>query len=96
MAFSTAQIRKRRIKIYIQSLKSIDINAIIHALPSLKLKKLIEQAKKEQIKIHGEAITEKQIIQHMIHLQLNTTINDLTNIGKDFLKSQKIATRLGT
>lgn len=88
---TSAQIRKRRIKIYIQSLKSIDINAIIHALPSLKLKKLIEQAKEEQIKIHGEAITETQIIQHMIHLQLNTTINDLTNIEKDFLKSQKIA-----
>lgn len=84
MSLTSAQIRRNRIKKYINRLKLIDINSIIRNLSSDDLKDLIERAK------HNNN-NEEIIIKWITNTQLNIVINDLTDIEKSFLKSQNIA-----
>ena len=82
-----AQIRKQRINLYIQKIKQINIKSIIYSLSSLQLRKLIEQSKSNIIQ---QSISDKKIVQQMIDIQLNITMNELSNNEKIFLKSQDI------
>ena len=86
MTTIAVNLRNLKIKQYIDQLKQIDINSIINTLPTADLRHLIEKSKAE-LKEHSN---EQQVIQQMIHNQLNITIARLTDETKFFLQSQNV------
>ncbi len=76
-------IRRLRIDKYIDRLRKLDIVSVINNLHQVELRELIEKSKNET-----KGKSEPQIIQQIIHNQLNITITKITDDELMFLKSQ--------